>query len=305
MDRKMRVDVIMPSYGHAAFLREAIGSVIAQAHTGWRLFVQDDLSPDNSYAIVHEFDDERIVTGRNETNLGTYATQQIALEKGNAPYVSVINSDDVWHPKKLARQLALLEETGAEFVYALGSRIDAKGNRLADDQHGGWPREPVQDLHPWLARENRVLASSVVFRREGLRFDRCLRTSGDWVALLRASERGKAAFVDADLSSWRMHAANSFVRSPGQVSEEIAVRRAILAGYPAPSEARAECARHLAALYALRGETSRSVGAASRAAREEWSRASLRRFAAALMGGGALRGGAPLIEKRPVPEVEL
>ncbi|RYG47528.1 glycosyltransferase [bacterium] len=298
-----KVDVIMPSYGHAPYLREAIGSVLAQNHEDWRLFIQDDRSPDDSFPIAQSYSDKRIVVDRNPTNLGTYGTQQAALEKGSAPFVAVINSDDVWHPEKLERQLAAIGD--ASFCYALGTRINENGGRLPEDQHGRWPREARQDLVPWLARENNVLASSVLFRREGLEFDGQLRYSGDWTALLRASTRGPAAFVDTELSSWRMHETNSFRLSPGQVAEEISVREAILSGYAAPKDALAECARHLAALYARRGETGLSLRAASRALRLQPSRASLRRWGAVIMGGKALTLGGEVVERLPLPTIHL
>jgi len=227
------VAVIIPSYNHGRFLRACLDSVIAQTFTDWELLLMDDGSTDDSVAVAQEYAarDSRIRVEVNETNLGTYGTEQKCLEATESLYVAVMNSDDFWHPEKLARQVVALEaDPTASFCYVLGWKADEKGVvDHKEDVHADWPTTPSQDLLPYLLKENRILASGVLFRRKGLRFDTSCRYSGDHVALLEASLRGSAACVPERLTYWRIHGNNTFTVSEKQMLEEIRLREAVLA----------------------------------------------------------------------------
>jgi hypothetical protein len=106
--------------------------------------------------------------------------------------------------------------------------VDDEGHvDKSEDVHFDWPTAPRQEILPFLLYENRVLASGVLFRREGLKFETSCRYSGDWVALLDRSLHGPVACVPERLNFWRMHDNNSFRFSLNQALEEIRVREAI------------------------------------------------------------------------------
>lgn len=302
------VSILVPSYNHAAFLRACLASVVAQTYQNWELILIDDGSRDGSLDIAREIADARFQILENPRNLGTYGTLQRALDLAKGEFVAVLDSDDVWEPTKLERQLVAIGD--APFGYTLGDQIDEGGQIRPDDPHGDWPREPKQDLLPYLVQENRVLASSVLFRRAGLAFHPECRYSGDWVALLEAAAKGPAACVAEPLSHWRMHGHNTFRRSPGQVAEEIAVRRAILARFQdQPKASLARCALHLSALHVLRGETRDARVSARLAARLDPSPANLKRLALTLLPPETSRArlwpGEPPLEASPIPALAL
>lgn len=223
------VSILIPSYRHAPYLEACLRGILAQTFTDWEAVVVDDQSPDESFEVASRFGSDRMRVLRNESNLGTYGTLQRALELSTGKLVAVLNSDDLWRPEKLARQVeALHRHPDAGFCYTLGWMVDAEGSvDDTEDVHLDWPTDERQDLTRWLLYENRVLASSVLFRREGLRFETSCRYSGDWVALLEANRRGGAVCVPDRLTFWRVHGANTFVRTEGQVLEEVRVRLAI------------------------------------------------------------------------------
>jgi glycosyltransferase involved in cell wall biosynthesis len=231
MDR--RVTILIPSFNHAAFLPACLDSMLAQTHEDWAAVLVDDGSADDSVAIAKSYAgrDARIRVFENEENLGTYGTLQRTLEMADTPWVAVLNSDDFWESEKLALQFEALERTPeARFSYTLGGLADVHGEAVEEENpHGDWPLEERQDLLPWLLESNRVLASSVVFRREGLHFDPSLRYSGDWLALLERSAAGPAAYVPRPLTHWRQHGRNTYRQSRAQMLEEIRVRESIAA----------------------------------------------------------------------------
>ncbi len=287
--------VLIPSYNHAKFLPTCIESVLAQTTGDWEVVLVDDGSSDDSIKIARSFADPRIQVHSNPENLGTYGTLNRALSLARGTYVAILDSDDAWLPEKLEAQREALNRSPEALVcYTLGSEVDESGSVLKgpEDVHSCWPTSETQSLLPYLLEENRVLASSAVFVRTAVAFHPDLRYSGDWVALLEACRR-QCACVPRDLSRWRQHGSNTFRRSPGQVCEEIRVRRSILGsehmwlgtGMPA-HEIRSglgRCARHLAALEVLCGSVASARRSALRGLKLAPGRRSLLRLAATMV----------------------
>lgn len=120
------VSVIMPAYNAAAYIEEAIRSVMEQTYTNWQLLVLDDGSVDDTCAIVHRLaqEDGRIRLVRNEANMGVAKTRNRGLDMCDEGYVAFLDSDDWWHPEKLATQMHLAEQTDADLVYTSYAIID-------------------------------------------------------------------------------------------------------------------------------------------------------------------------------------
>ena len=126
----MLVTVIMPAYNAASYIETAIRSVMAQTHTAWELLVIDDGSSDDTCAIVERLaaEDDRIHLLRNPQNCGVAATRNRGLELCNGAYAAFLDSDDVWHPDKLERQVQTAREQQADLVYTSYAIVDADGH---------------------------------------------------------------------------------------------------------------------------------------------------------------------------------
>ena len=123
------VSVIMPAYNAAAYIEEAIRSVQDQTYEAWRLLVLDDGSSDDTVKIVSRLaeKDSRITLYCNEENLGAARTRNRGLELCDEGYVAFLDSDDRWHPDKLATQVSLAEQNDADIVYTSYAIIDTDG----------------------------------------------------------------------------------------------------------------------------------------------------------------------------------
>jgi len=276
-----QVSILIPSFQHAAFLPACLDSVIAQTVPDWEIVLVDDGSQDGSVDVAQKYakDDTRISVHVNEVNLGTYGTLQRALEFSKGNLIAILNSDDLWHPEKLAKQIQALDRhPNASCCYTLGWMVDDEGKTIEEDVHADWPTSEIQDLLPNLLRENRVLASSVLFRRTGLKFHPECRYSGDWVALLESVYRGPAVCVSERLNFWRQHATNTYRRSAKQVAEEIWIRQAIQEiGEAWMPQGLTQAARHqlamnainMQALWVLCGDRPRAKAAVQLA--KEWA----------------------------------
>lgn len=129
------VSVVMPAYNAERFIEEAILSVIHQTLTDWELIVVDDCSQDATPAIVERraAQDSRIVLVRLEKNLGVAAARNQGFARCRGSYIALLDSDDVWHPQKLACQVALARDTKAEILYCSYRIIDENGRKICGD----------------------------------------------------------------------------------------------------------------------------------------------------------------------------
>lgn len=101
-----KVSVILTSYNHAQFIGEAIQSVLDQTERDFELIIWDDASTDNSWEIISEFKDKRILAFRNNRQMrGVWGLNQAISKIVSAPFIAIHHSDDVWLPNKLDVQL--------------------------------------------------------------------------------------------------------------------------------------------------------------------------------------------------------
>lgn len=104
------VSIIMPTYNRAGLIVQTIGSVMAQTYPNWELIIVDDGSNDNTEQIVASIEDERVFfvkAGRIGIN---GVVKNIGLEKARGDLIAFIDSDDLWAPGKLEKQLKALEQ---------------------------------------------------------------------------------------------------------------------------------------------------------------------------------------------------
>ena len=112
------VTIVMPSYNARRFIQLSIQSVLNQTYSEWELLVVDDYSTDNTVEIVKALveKDSRIEVIRLPSNSGGPATpRNIGVKQANGNYVAFLDSDDIWHPKKLELQMQILVDTNSEF----------------------------------------------------------------------------------------------------------------------------------------------------------------------------------------------
>ena len=226
-----KVTIIVPSYNHVRFVKPCVESVLAQTFSDWEMIVVDDGSTDGAFEAFQQFTDPRIKVHQNEQNLGTYGTQNRAVALFQADLIAILNDDDTWAPTKLEAQIRALEKhPDAPFCYTRGWRTDENG---APDHHTdnyeGWPLEERLDLVGYLLDFNRVMASSIVFRREWAEFDTSLNYSGDWKANLRAACSAPPVCVLEKLTDWRQHGENTSQKFKQVTREEVRMRRSLIA----------------------------------------------------------------------------
>ena len=249
----MKVSVCLPSYNYARFLGEAIASVLAQTYQDFELIIVDDASSDGSEEIIHRFPDQRVRFFRHEANLGPVRTWNRCLSLARGEYLCFLCADDLFRPRKLEVQSALLERNPqACLVHSDGFAIDAAGKRMAlfrarfpgalqshlAESHVSKGREEFKRL---LAGYNYIHLSSAMFRRrcweEVGGFDERFPYAADWDFWLRLALVGDVAYTPELLFSVRWHGANltaEMKRSGRAYGDWYGVVRAAAARWPGP-----------------------------------------------------------------------
>lgn len=124
------VSIIMPSYNTAKYISESVSSILRQTYTNWELIIVDDCSTDGTDDVVRPFlQDSRIRYIKNDKNSGAAVSRNRALREAAGKWIAFLDSDDLWHPEKLERQIRFMEETGYKFTYT-DYRIQLNGEWL-------------------------------------------------------------------------------------------------------------------------------------------------------------------------------
>lgn len=128
--KKDLVSIIMPSYNTAKYIADSINSVIKQTYENWELIIVDDCSNDNTDEIVNSFlRDERIKYFKNERNSGAAISRNKALREAKGRWIAFLDSDDLWIPEKLEKQINFMEKNNYVFTYT-DYRINLNGEWL-------------------------------------------------------------------------------------------------------------------------------------------------------------------------------
>lgn len=120
------VSVIMPTYNCGLFVEESIRSVQDQTYQNWELIIVDDCSDDDTIKRVHgiQLNDRRIRLFRNKVNSGAAISRNMALQEAKGKWVAFLDSDDLWEPIKLEKQVCFMAENGYAFTYTGYKEID-------------------------------------------------------------------------------------------------------------------------------------------------------------------------------------
>lgn len=129
---KNLVSIITPNYNCARFIAQTIESVVSQTYSQWEMLIVDDCSTDNSVQIAEQYaaKDKRITVIRNEKNSGAAVSRNKALEIAQGEFIAFLDSDDLWMPDKLEKQIAFMRENNCDFSFTEYEHIDEENNRL-------------------------------------------------------------------------------------------------------------------------------------------------------------------------------
>jgi teichuronic acid biosynthesis glycosyltransferase TuaG len=205
------VSIITPAFQAARFIGDTIASVRAQTYPFWELIVVDDRSSDSTCDIVERVaqEDSRVKLIRQSSNLGPVEARDTALKSSTGQFVAFLDSDDVWLPEKLERQLSYMRSQKAAISFTRFRRISEDGSRV-----GRLIPIPRRLTYGQLLRNTAMATSTVVIDREMVGPFAMTKTACDDFALwLEIVGRGFESYgLDDDLMRYRV-VSSSFSRN--------------------------------------------------------------------------------------------
>ena len=204
------VSAVIPVHNGAAYVAEAVRSVLGQTRPPIECLVIDDGSTDGTAEAVRQFGDEVIYVRQDQA--GPSAARNRGVELARGSLVAFLDHDDTWLPTKLDRQLEVLEhDEGAILALCAVEVVDQRGEVLGTKRLRA--REDILTGMLMFDGTETVSCGSagLVRRTELLRmggFDPVLSISEDWDLLFRVLLAGDVAYVEDPLVRYRVHNSN-------------------------------------------------------------------------------------------------
>lgn len=212
------VDVIVPCYRYAHYLRECVRSVLAQSIGDVRVLIIDDASPDDTAEVAADLarEDSRVIFSQHITNKGHIATYNEGIDWASGKYLLILSADDYLLPGALDRAVNLMDEhSEVGFTFGKAIRLEdsgAEGTRIPVNSNAGRRVLRGMEFIELSKANNLVSTPTAVVRTElqkrlgGYRPE--LPHSGDMEMWLRLAAYSSVGILEAYQAIYRRHARN-------------------------------------------------------------------------------------------------
>lgn len=219
------VTVLMPVYNAQEFVGSAIQSILNQTYGNFELLIIDDGSTDNSSAIIHSFEDDRIVYVKNETNLKLITTLNKGLDLAKGKYIARLDADDLAMETRIEEQVNFMEQNpqvglSGTWYEAFGSVNSIGRNPTTDAEIRYMSFYQCPIIHP-----STIFRTSVI-RENNLSYNMDFPHAEDYELWGRFSEVSELANIPKVLFRYRLHDANiSKLENSTQKSNSYRIRK--------------------------------------------------------------------------------
>lgn len=215
------VSVVIPTYNHQQYVREALVSVIEQDYPDIEIIAVDDGSTDKTPDIAEEVLSASGKTYKliRQKNQGVHGALNTGIGIARGEFISILNSDDFYHKSRVSRFVAAALENKSHFLFSKVLHVGRDGEalpvtsplvsqyRLALSEAALFPVMSFE-----LIRYNYAVTSGNFFFSRGLNRKiggfKNYTLCHDWDFILKALIYEEPLFVDDFLMSYRIHGEN-------------------------------------------------------------------------------------------------
>jgi len=213
------VSVVIPTHNRAHVLPQTIQSVLEQTFTDLEVWVVDDGSVDHTHDVMSRYQDSRVHYVWQE-NRGVSAARNTGMRVSAGELIAFLDSDDLWHPEKLARQVEFfkrhpevsvlccdLVKFGQESSGPFAHSVPHFSSLLRQYRHGDACILPSHAMYECLLKEVPIRPSTFIGRQKTLAlypFNEGIRRSADWEFFLRLARQEAFGFLDVPLVKLRI-----------------------------------------------------------------------------------------------------
>ncbi|WP_339750437.1 glycosyltransferase [uncultured Marinobacter sp.] len=262
------ISVITPTYNRARFLPAAVASVLSQTFGDFELIIVDDGSEDNTPDVLKPFFADRRVRYVYQENQGQSHARNLALKQATGDFIAFLDSDDVWAPDKLEKQLAVFRANSeVDIVHGDEAIINEQGSVVSLQNM----RRYSGRITRYLLADNSVSITTALVRRrcfdEMGGFDTSVGVADDYELWLRFSARYCYQYEPGIVASYRVMADQISSDKRRRYAANERIIQQFLARYGevlSPGERRWGLARFYcrkARYFASAGERGKAVGA--------------------------------------------
>ena len=203
------ISVIIPTYNNASVVKEAIQSVLEQTLSDYEIIVVDDGSTDNTREVVRSFSDKRIRYVYQE-NRGRSSARNHAIGLAQGEYVAFLDSDDLFMPTKLEKQVACMEKNPNVLLsHTSYIRVNAGGEYIEEVESGTFSGK----VYPEIIRGCPIATPTVMVQRNALganmRFEESIRIGEDTILWTQLARKSIILGIDEPLAKVRIHGDNA------------------------------------------------------------------------------------------------
>ena len=203
------VSVIIPFYNHKEWLEESLDSVFGQTFSDFEVILVNDGSSEDVTELLKKY--EGRVSYFKQENKGPAAARNFGISKARGKYIAFEDSDDIWHPRKLEKQVAFMETRNLKWSHTGFYYWWPETNRLkvinVEREYGDIFIQ--QHISSKMATPCVMIEREVITKNE-LEFPTQYRNGEDsafWMALAKISPVG---LIQEPLAKIRMRGSNSY-----------------------------------------------------------------------------------------------
>lgn len=201
------VSVVIPCFNSESFIRECIYSVLGQTYDEIEVIVVDDGSTDGTLKILEEF--SKSITVLKQENHGAASARNRGIKQSRGRFIALLDSDDIWKPDKLEKQMDIMRNSNFDLVYCGGESMGQAGppRRYVPSFSGNCYQHFVENPTKAIV----ILGcSSAVFRKSildqsGYFNEDFMGAAEDWDFFRRYSRHGEFGFSEEILMKYRFH----------------------------------------------------------------------------------------------------
>jgi glycosyltransferase involved in cell wall biosynthesis len=207
------ISVVIPTYNHAAFLKEAIDSVLSQTYSNYEIVIVNNFSEDNTIEVVEGYQNPSIHLYNFSNNGVIAASRNYGIKQAKGEFIALLDSDDIWLPQKLEKQLAMFNKYSELLLVSTNMSTFPGGKhnylKLKHDTNLSFKKLLV-------SKENPVLNSSVMIKKNVIDYVglldensgiRAVEDYDYWLRILRYKDNSGLIIME-DLLKYRMHHSN-------------------------------------------------------------------------------------------------
>lgn len=209
------VSIITPCYNSQDFIQETIQSVLDQSYKNWEMIIVDDHSRDDSVKLIKKYttQDSRIKCIGLKENSGAAVCRNIAIKEAKGDYIAFLDSDDLWFPYKLEKQIRFMEKNGYALTYGSYLKIDEQGVLIEN----GFVKAKIKVSYKGMLTANKMGCLTVIYDMKvlGKQYMPLIRKRQDyalWLKILKTipyahgyqQELGQYRVRESSISSSKM-----------------------------------------------------------------------------------------------------